>query len=306
MGRQYDESGMNHWLNQLNLGLSRDGLLGSFSSSSEFSVLAEAYGIVAYEASTSPTPSDDPVEGFVSRFYTEVLGRSPDSDGLNNWVNQLESNSSTADDIANGFFFSQEFLNKNTSNNEFINIAYKTLLGRDADVSGLDNWISHLANGMGRADMLDGFIYSQEFSTLANEYGINVGEEPELPDEPLPEAAPWDELVGEYSLYNVDITTPDGSSLHISPSGISSIQGELTASLSIGEDGGFDFYFDLEDFDAVGYMDATIQSVSDSEIFYYDHDLNEYDDINYTLTDPVLTIYDQQDGYNFSMGWVLL
>ena len=306
MGREYDDSGMNHWLTQLNSGLSRDGLLDSFSSSSEFAVLAASYGIDAY--STTPPTSviiATPVEEFVSRFYTEVLGRTPDNDGLNNWVSQLESNASTADDIANGFFFSDEFTNRDTSNNEFVNIAYNTLLGRSADTAGLDNWVSHLANGMSRTDMLDGFIYSQEFSALANEYGINVGE-PELPDEPLPEAAPWDELVGEYSLYDMDLTTPDGSSLHISPSDISSIQGEVTASLSIDEDGGFDFYFDAENFDAEGYMDATIQSVSDSEIFYYDHDLNEYDDIYYTLTDPVLTIYDQQDGYNFSIGWVLL
>ena len=203
MGRQYDESGMTHWLNQLNLGLSRDGLLDSFSSSPEFSVLAEAYGIKAYGSPTSPALSSDPIEDFVTRFYTDVLGRSPDNDGLNNWVNQLKSNNSSADDIATGFFFSQEFIDQNTSNNEFVTIAYKTLLGRDADVNGLDNWVSHLANGMSRPDMLDGFIYSQEFSSLANEYGINIGE-PELPDEPPSENGYPQLTTGSYSASTYD------------------------------------------------------------------------------------------------------
>jgi len=74
MDREYDNSGMDHWLSRLDSGLSRDGLLDSFSSSPEFSILAETYGIEAYDASAPSATSGNPVEDFVSRFYTEVLG----------------------------------------------------------------------------------------------------------------------------------------------------------------------------------------------------------------------------------------
>jgi len=130
-------------------------------------------------------------------------------------VSQLESNTYTADDIANGFFFSQEFINRNTSNNEFVNIAYETLLGRNADTGGHDHWLTQLENGMSRADMLDGFIYSQEFGALANGYGINVGEEPELPDEPLDDSGHQQLTTGSYSALSYD----DYYSLQLSENG---------------------------------------------------------------------------------------
>jgi len=278
--------------------------LASFSSSVEFSRLAESYGIVAYDnADSPPVTSGNPVDDFVSRFYTEVLGRAPDSDGLNHWANQLKSNASTADDIANGFFFSQEFINQNTSNNEFVNIAYKTLLGRDADRAGLDNWESHLANGMSRSDMLDGFIYSQEFDALANKYGINVGE-PELPEEPLVEATPWDKLVGEYEIYAIDLTSPEGSEFHISHSDILSIGNRFDSALNISSDGEFYMYISTDgEYEEV---DAQIMSVSAAEIYLYSSELNEYETLDYVLNGDNLNLSFYESGATMSMDWYLL
>ena len=44
--------------------------------------------------------------------YNVVLGRNPDSVGLKNWVEKLNSHEAEASDIILGFFFSSEYMNK--------------------------------------------------------------------------------------------------------------------------------------------------------------------------------------------------
>ena len=60
------------------------------------------------------------VEDFVTRFYTLCLDREPDPAGLNGWVSALLDGSQTGSDVAYGFVFSQEFINKNTTNEEYL------------------------------------------------------------------------------------------------------------------------------------------------------------------------------------------
>lgn len=177
MDRTYDDSGLTHWVNQLNSGISRDTVLDGFAKSAEFATIAQNYGVEAYgdDSNTQSNSYLSPVENFVERFYTEVLGRPSDTTGLQNWADSLENGSKTADDIAQGFFFSTEFTNQNLSNNDFVDIAYETFLNRAADSGGKSHWLSQLSGGLSRGDMIDGFIYSTEFNTLAQGYGIEVG-----------------------------------------------------------------------------------------------------------------------------------
>jgi len=76
-------------------------------------------------------------QAFVERLYTNVLDRTADTSGLTLWINELSN--STAADVANSFFNSQEFTAKNYSDGEFIDIVYRTYLNREADVSGYNN-----------------------------------------------------------------------------------------------------------------------------------------------------------------------
>lgn len=286
MGREYDESGMSHWQNELSSGLSRDGLLDSFSSSTEFSVLAESYGIEAY---SPPVISDNSIEGFVARFYTEVLGRNPDSAGLNNWVNQLDDSTLTADDIAGGFFSSQEFINQNTSNNEFVNIAYKTLLGRDADEAGLNDWETGLDNGQSRTEMLDGFIYSSEFKALANEYGISVGERE------LSNSTPTEEH--DYSSHSDDIVSITGSSREVWEENGVRQEDDETYVITYLEDGGrterWDWVdgYEIEEFDQFGNFISEVEYDAAGNIIP-----DEYDEYEISASGQESRLYRNQYG----------
>ena len=76
--------------------------------------------------------------------------------------------------MAEGFIYSTEFMNKNTSNSEYLLILYKAFFDRDPDQGGWDIWLAELNAGKDRGEVLDGFIYSQEFANLCDKYGIKA------------------------------------------------------------------------------------------------------------------------------------
>ncbi|MBU2563293.1 MAG: DUF4214 domain-containing protein [Actinobacteria bacterium] len=116
--------------------------------------------------------SAEQVQSFVTRFYVQCLGRQPDIEGLNEWVGRLLNGSKTGADAAKGFVFSEEFTGKNHSNETFVTILYRAFFNRKPDVTGYKAWLERLAGGMSRKSVLDGFLKSQEFAGLCNNYGI--------------------------------------------------------------------------------------------------------------------------------------
>lgn len=124
----------------------------------------------------APYPKDarQLIEAFVTRFYQLCLDRNPDPAGLEGWTNDLLSQIRTGADVAKGFIFSPEFIGKGTVNADYLTILYKAFFSRDPDQAGWAIWLSELNAGRDRGEVLDGFIYSTEFSNLCSEYGIKA------------------------------------------------------------------------------------------------------------------------------------
>lgn len=120
------------------------------------------------------------IEQFVNRLYGHVLGRSPDATGLHYWMAHLK-NGTTGASVAHGFFFSREFLSRNVSNERFVDILYLTLLNRQADASGRAYWMNKINAGIPREEILAGFVVSNEFTRLCNDFGIVRGAITTLP-----------------------------------------------------------------------------------------------------------------------------
>ena len=112
------------------------------------------------------------VQDFVARFYQQCLNREPDPAGLAGWSNALLERRLTGADVARGFIFSPEFIEKKTSNEEFLTILYKAFFNRNPDPGGFNGWLKQLKKGADRSTILDGFLYSQEFIGLCQRYGI--------------------------------------------------------------------------------------------------------------------------------------
>lgn len=174
--RYPDSTGFDGWMKDLYDGLSRTYVAAGFINSEEFHNLCSRFEInPGVLTPTSITDTNPDITRFVSYLYQFILSRKCDKAGLTDWVTQLSSHQSTAAHVVAGFIFSEEFENKDLSNQDFVTILYKTILGRTPDTSGLNDWCSALEYGMSRNYVLKGFIESTEFSKLCDKYGIISG-----------------------------------------------------------------------------------------------------------------------------------
>lgn len=112
------------------------------------------------------------LNAFVTRFYQLCLDRQPDTAGLNKWVQDLLSGAKTGEDVAKGFIFSKEFIEKNHDNAAFLTILYRAFFDRSPDAYGFDRWLARLNSGMSRQNIVEGFTRSQEFVELCAAYAI--------------------------------------------------------------------------------------------------------------------------------------
>ena len=113
------------------------------------------------------------VEAFVARFYRLILVREPDP-SAQGWGDNLLSGQSTGCDIAFGFIFSPEFINRNTTDEQYVEVLYQAFFNRPADPAGKSGWLNALQSGSLREDVLNGFLFSQEFAALAASFGITA------------------------------------------------------------------------------------------------------------------------------------
>jgi hypothetical protein len=169
--REGDAGGVAVWMDELTAGKLREMVIWGFLRSTEFKNLADSFGVTDLNAADESAYG---IRAFVERFYTLVLGRQPDEGGFDNWVSALTNGSYAGGDIAKAFFLSPEYLNQNTSDDDFVNTCYRAFFGREADAGGKQGWMTALGAGQSREYVLDGFIGSAEFEALAASYGIKA------------------------------------------------------------------------------------------------------------------------------------
>ena len=93
-GRMPDQEGVSYWNNLINDKIMNyQGVAQSFVNSPEFS---ERFG------------SDINDEAFITNLYTNVLGRAPDTNGLEYWLNEMDTNGMSRSSALIGFADSTE------------------------------------------------------------------------------------------------------------------------------------------------------------------------------------------------------
>ena len=177
LGRNPDPAGYNDWVSRFDSGMSINAIFAGFVGSDEFANLCSRYGISpGVYPITEERDKNTGVTKFVSRLYTQALGRNFDVDGLNDWCGQINANTSRDNILrvaTDGFFHSQEFANKNLNNEDFVKVCYRTYLGREYDDPGLADWLGKLDRGeMTRDQVMEGFAYSIEFGNIMSQYGL--------------------------------------------------------------------------------------------------------------------------------------
>ena len=181
MDRNGDKEGIEYWKNNLLNGVSRNYVLDKFIKSLEFNNICKEYQIETGAIVLSEARDQNiGISSFISRCYSKVLSRKYDVDGMNYYANIILNSNDKKEAAINiaktNFFHSPEFLNKNTSNEEFVKIAYRTFLDREAEAEGLNYHLNQLNNNVSRDTILNNFGASPEFSDLIKSYGIYIVE----------------------------------------------------------------------------------------------------------------------------------
>ena len=109
---------------------------------------------------------------FVERIYSAALGRSSDAAGRDYWVNSIISGERTADDVIITILQSQEFNGRNLSDEAYVTALYKVFFDRTPDSQGLANWVNALHSGTTRAELVEIFTTTPEWSNICAVYGL--------------------------------------------------------------------------------------------------------------------------------------
>lgn len=106
---------------------------------------------------------------FVTSLYNNILGRNPETTGLNNWVNCI-MNGTSLNKIVSSFYNSKEFKNKNYPNEQFVEKLYIGCLQRNSDSNSKAKFVHQLNNGVSRSQIINSFVNSSEFTNLTTKF----------------------------------------------------------------------------------------------------------------------------------------
>ncbi|MCR4649973.1 MAG: DUF4214 domain-containing protein [Lachnospiraceae bacterium] len=193
--REPDADGYNDWLSLLNRGASRERILVGFTNSVEFQNLCDSFGInpgslpdVNEPDPPAPTPKwdasnvdDAKLREYIDRLYIYTLGRPADEAGAASWMEVIKNGYDdwgTEYDAAKvagvGFFTSEEYVQRERTNEEFLHDAYAAFFDREPDAPGMEHWLYNLNIGAydRKRVIEEGFGDSIEFCELLESYGF--------------------------------------------------------------------------------------------------------------------------------------
>jgi hypothetical protein len=137
LGRAADPAGLNAWVTNLAVGLSRFDLVRLLWDSAEHR--------------SQQIEAD----------YNQFLHRSAGAAEVNGWLSTFQQGASETA-VAGAFMHSPEYLNSHADNASFVQAVFHDLLGRSADAGSLASLVGNLNAGMPRSQLVDLVLDSPE------------------------------------------------------------------------------------------------------------------------------------------------
>ena len=141
-----DYDGLNYWVGQFSHGGSLVDISQAFAGSAEFQ---DQYGALDNGQ-------------FVTRVYQNVLGREPDTDGLNYWTGQLDSGAMNRGEMMVAFSESAEY-QAGIASEISVTIVYMGMLQRAPDQDGFGYWVGQLDAGVSVYNLIQPFLAATEY-----------------------------------------------------------------------------------------------------------------------------------------------
>ncbi len=100
----------------------------------------------------------------VVRLYRAYYLRNPDYLGLGHWIRRRQQGTPLSQ-ISNQFAAAPEFALRYgfLDDDQFVDLVYKNVLGRDPDVRGRQHWVDQLNGGLYRGQLMTRFSEAPEF-----------------------------------------------------------------------------------------------------------------------------------------------
>jgi PKD repeat protein len=147
LGRTPDKSGLTFWIGRRRAGTwTLVRMADNFAGSTEFK---RKYGTLTNRQ-------------YVTRIYTDVLGRAADPSGVDYWTRQLDLKRRTRGSVMVGFSESNEYKTKQAEATDG-SIAYLFLLGRTPTADELQAWVTDQKAGTTHQDLLAELLASAAY-----------------------------------------------------------------------------------------------------------------------------------------------
>ena len=101
---------------------------------------------------------------FVTRIYTDVLGRTADQAGVDYWTKKLDTKSRTRGGVMVGFSESNEYKRKQAENTD-VSVGYIFLLGRVPTAPESTDWVTRQKAGTTHVTLLGELLGSAGYAT---------------------------------------------------------------------------------------------------------------------------------------------
>ena len=112
--------------------------------------------------------------GFLGMLYDNSMQRIPDTSGLNYWNEQLTGGVFGANKVVEHFLFSDEIGAKVAAmtNEEYVSYLYTTLLSRNSDTDGYNNWLGYINSGFSKEETLRAFLNNEEWINICKLFNV--------------------------------------------------------------------------------------------------------------------------------------
>ena len=115
-------------------------------------------------------------EDLIERLYVVALGRESDPEGKAFWAKEVKTGVRTGGDCAKEFLISPEFLDKNMSTEDFVEVLYSTFFDRASEPEGKAYWVNALkTNTLSKEEVIKCFVNSEEWCNICASYGVKPG-----------------------------------------------------------------------------------------------------------------------------------
>lgn len=153
----------------------------------DLSIFNNEYGTYVFNAAvydkcgnlTNTAPKEIQIlatlDKLIESHYKDGLGRIPTSQEMGVWHNRLSNYEYTFAHFSEKVYLGEEYIAKNTSDDQYVSALYKSVLGREADAQGKQFHINLITGGMGRKYVLARLILSDEFTTLCKSINVESG-----------------------------------------------------------------------------------------------------------------------------------